>query len=325
MLGPRGKTILLALALDVLFGDPPNRIHPVAWMGKLIAYLVRYRPKGKPLAELIYGGTITLGGCCLFFGIGKALENRLNQIPGRIHDRLVCRLIEAVLLKSTFSLRGLNQAAIEVENALESGNVPAARDFLARNLVSRNTSRLDGSLISAAAIESIAENTSDGFLAPLFFYATGGLGMAFAYRFANTADSMLGYHTPELEWLGKVPARWDDLLNYLPARMTAGSIALSAPFVGGNAGRSWEIVRNDACKTESPNAGYPMSAMAGALGVELEKTGYYRLGAGGRKPETGDIRRARRVMFIAAALGTIMIIFLPRWSRSLCLRKRDRK
>jgi adenosylcobinamide-phosphate synthase len=314
--------MLLALALDVLFGDPPNCIHPVAWMGKLIAFAMRFRPRGKAFSELVYGATIALGGCALFVGIGGTLDKRLNLPSDKKQHRITLRLIEAAILKATFSLHGLNEAARRVEGALERRDLPAARDYLSRSLVSRDTSRLDVSLVSAAAIESVAENTSDGILAPLFFYASGGLGMALAYRFANTADSMLGYHTPELEWLGKVPARLDDLLNYLPARMTAAGIALSAPFAGGNTRRSWEVVQHDARKTDSPNAGYPMSAMAGVLNVELEKTGYYHLGAGGRKSEAGDIRRARSVMFITVALGTGLIVFLKYWMTYLGSRVR---
>ena len=318
MIWSRVSTMLLALTLDLLVGDPPNSIHPSAWMGRLIAYAMRFRPQSQASIEMAYGAGITLGGSVLVAGIGGALGKWLTKLHGDRPGNLVTYLIEAAILKSTFSLRGLNKAVKEVQVALERGDLPAACRFLSWHLVSRDTSTLDGSLISSAAIESVAENTSDGILAPLIYYILGGLPMALMYRFVNTADSMLGYHTPELEWLGKVPARLDDLFNYLPARLTTATIVLSAPFAGGNVYRTWGVMRRDARKTRSPNAGCPMSAMAGALGVELEKVDHYRLGTGGRKPGIGDIRRARSVMFTATAMVTGLVLLLRLWLSPPC-------
>jgi adenosylcobinamide-phosphate synthase len=156
----------------------------------------------------------------------------------------------------------------------------------------------------------VAENASDSLVAPLFYYALGGLPLALVYRFANTADAMLGYHTSQLEWLGKAPARFDDLLNLLPSRITAWLIVLAAPLVGGDLRRARQTILCEARNTASPNAGYPMSAMAGALGIVLEKIGHYRLGAGGRKPVSADIRRARGVLLVVAGIGTVLISLL---------------
>jgi len=148
-------------------------------------------------------------------------------------------------------------------------------------LVSRDTATLSATQVSAATIESVAENLSDSVVAPLLYYAVGGLPAAFGYRFANTADAMVGYRDEVYEWLGKAPARLDDLFNLVPARLAAALIVAAAPLTGESAGRAWRIWRRDAGKTASPNAGHPMSAMAGALDVELEKVGHYRLGAAG--------------------------------------------
>ena len=331
-------TILLAIVIDLLFGDPPNRWHPTAWMGSLISYTkswwsktagkendllghnsppapsdswALYTSSGrasaithKDAAEMALGAVTVLGGMGMVTGISAVLAWLCSCLPAPFD-----LLAQAALLKTTFSLHGLDRAAGEVQSALAMGDLPKARRSLAWHLVSRDTSTLDEALVAAATVESIAENTSDGVIAPLFYYVVGGLPAAVAYRFANTADAMLGYHTPELEWLGKAPARLDDLLNLLPARLTGLLIALAAPLAGGDIRNALLAMRKDAHRTQSPNAGYPMSAMAGALEVELEKHGHYKLGAGGRSATAADIHRARRTMlattwlFVAAVAG----------------------
>jgi adenosylcobinamide-phosphate synthase len=153
-------------------------------------------------------------------------------------------------------------------------------------------------------VESVAENTSDGIVAPLFFYALGGLPAALAYRFINTADAMLGYRDAVHLWLGKVPARVDDLVNLVPARLTAALLVLASSLLGEEARQAWTVWRRQAGQTASPNAGQPMSAMAGALRVELEKVGHYRLGADQPLPGARDIARAIRLVYGATALAT---------------------
>jgi adenosylcobinamide-phosphate synthase len=292
----RSAALLLALGLDAWPGDPPNRFHPVAWMGSLIAWARRHRPTGQPAAEFVYGAGVVLLGGALAAAAGGLVEALGGRLPGPLG-----LLAEAALLKTTFTWRGLDRAANEVQQALEAGDLPEARRTLSWHLVSRDTSQLDESQVAAAAIESVAENASDSLVAPLLYYALGGLPLALAYRFANTCDAMLGYHTPELEWLGKFPARLDDLANLLPARLTGLLLTAAARLAGGSPQSAWRSLRRDARRTESPNAGYPMSAMAGALGVELEKVGHYRLGAGNRAAQPEDIRRARRIL--AATVG----------------------
>jgi adenosylcobinamide-phosphate synthase len=292
--------IFIALLLDMLLGDPPNRFHPTAWMGSLIGFLKRFRPYGNRFAEFTYGLFMVCLGCGLAAGTGWLIVALASFLP--TGSRL---LIEGLLLSLTISLRGLDRAAHEVQTALEGQNLTEARRSLSWHLVSRDTSQLNEPQVSAAAIESVAENASDGLIAPLFFYVLGGLPAAFAYRFVNTADSMLGYHDAEREWLGKFPARFDDLLNFLPARLTGIFIMFSAPFCGASLTKAWYIMRRDARKTASPNAGIPMSAMAGALGVELEKVDHYRLGQGLCHPVVGDLRQARRLLYVSAWISTL--------------------
>jgi adenosylcobinamide-phosphate synthase len=149
----------------------------------------------------------------------------------------------------------------------------------------------------------------------LFYYALGGLPLALVYRFVNTADAMLGYRDPTREWLGKFPALLDDMLNYVPARITGMLFVLVAHLTDRSGKRAWRTMRQDARKTDSPNAGYPMSAMAGALGVELEKTGQYSLGTGGHLPQPDDINKAKKLMRLVTVIVAFAFIFLglSRW------------
>jgi adenosylcobinamide-phosphate synthase len=187
---------------------------------------------------------------------------------------------------------------------------------LSWHLVSRDTSTLDESRIAAATIESLAENTSDSAIAPLFWYAVAGLPGALVYRFLNTADAMLGYRDAEREWLGKAAARLDDVANLIPARLTALCMILSAPWLGGRMEGGWRIWRRDAGTTASPNAGHPMSAAAGVLGVELEKVDHYRLGAGQPKPSARDIRRSQRLVIVSVAIA-LGIFITGGWIRAV--------
>ncbi|MCS6906475.1 MAG: adenosylcobinamide-phosphate synthase CbiB [Anaerolineales bacterium] len=292
----------LALGLDEWLGDPPNRWHPVAWLGSLIARVERWVRCAHPWRDFWAGLAVWLGGAALVGGGLRLLSVVLNQFP-----RPLAALGEAILLKLSLAQRGLRQAALAVEGALQRVDLAEARRQLAWHLVSRETGQLNEAQVVGATIESIAENTSDGILAPLLYYALGGLPLAWVYRFANTLDSMWGYRNARYEWLGKAAARLDDLLNWLPARMTALALVTAAALGGEDARRAMVILRRDARTTASPNAGYPMSAMAGALGVELEKVGHYRLGQGLTPPTARDIRRAVRLMHRAVLLGVALL------------------
>ncbi|MEN6409336.1 MAG: adenosylcobinamide-phosphate synthase CbiB [Anaerolineaceae bacterium] len=299
-------TPLFAFLFDLLLGDPPNRFHPTAWMGKLIACWGRFRPHNKPAAEFISGAALILVGITLTGAVGYALTKLGNALPVPLNWLLV-----ALILKTTISLRGLNHAAREVQTALDTHNLPEARRLLSWHLVSRDTSQLTEAQVAGAAIESVAENATDGILAPLFFFAVGGLPAALAYRFVNTADAMIGYRDPEHEWYGKFAARLDDALNLIPARLTGLFILAASFLVGENARQAWRTVRSDAHLTASPNAGVTMSAMAGALGVKLEKVGHYTLGEAFPLPSSRHLQLARRILFAAVLLAVAVLIPLP--------------
>ena len=292
----KALAVLAAVLLDACFGDPPSRFHPVAWMGSWIGVLRRRAPKRGPLTELLYGAAGIGVSATVLWVVGR-------WVAGLLQRWRLGWLVEGAVLSQLIAWRGLMRAGAEVAGALERGDLGEARRQLGWHLVSRDVSALDGGLVAAATIESLAENSSDSVIAPLFWYGIGGLPAALAYRFVNTADAMLGYRDAELEWIGKSAARVDDLVNLVPARLTALLIVAGAAMGGGNGGSAWRIWRRDGGKTASPNAGQPMSAAAGALEVELEKVGHYRLGEGLRKPGAGDIRRAGRLLSICVFVG----------------------
>jgi adenosylcobinamide-phosphate synthase len=283
------KPLLLALALDMLVGEFPEKLHPVVWMGRMLDWLQARSPQGEP-ARLVYGVGVALG---LPIGWG---------VLGRLVESFAPWPVQAGARKPAFAGRSLLDAARRVENDLAEGDLEKARGHL-RWLVSRPATTLDGGLVAAAAIESLAENFVDSWLAPLAAYSLFGLGGAYAYRAANTADAMWGYRTPEFECLGKAAARLDDVLNWIPARV--GALVLIA--VGRRSGRAWDIWRRDGSLTGSPNAGQTMATAAGHLNVRLEKVGYYVLHAEARVPAARDIGAARRLvaraMLAAAALS----------------------
>jgi adenosylcobinamide-phosphate synthase len=255
--------------------------------------------KAKPFA---FGATLAAGGAGIVAALGRALTAALSLLPAPLSV-----LGEAAVLKTTFSWRGLRSAAGDVQSALER-DLPEARRLLSWHLVSRDTSQLTATQVAAATIESVAENTSDGIVAPMLYYTLGGLPAALAYRFLNTGDAMLGYHDEEREWLGKAPARLDDLANLLPARLTALLLTAAAAWCGADADQARRVWRRDANKTASPNAGHPMSVMAGALNVELAKTGHYTLGEGQSRATAADIGRSVQVMNNAALLAGVALI-----------------
>jgi adenosylcobinamide-phosphate synthase len=287
-----------ALALDLLAGEYPARLHPVVWMGHMITFLERRGPSSSGAGRarpFLYGLGMALLVPAVFAG-AAALAIHL----ARIHP-LASIAVEALLLKSAFAVRALGEAAAAVAAPLRGGRLDDARRAL-RSLCSRDASALDAPRVAAAAVESVAENASDSAVAPLFWWALLGVPGAIAYRALNTLDARVGYHG-KYEWLGKASARLDDLANLIPARLTAALLLAAGALRGGDARRGLAVLLRDGAKTESPNAGRPMAAMAGLLGVELEKVGAYRLGAPGAPPGAAAIAAAWRVASLAVLAG----------------------
>jgi adenosylcobinamide-phosphate synthase len=298
--------LLLAVALDVVLGEPPNRFHPVAWMGRALSWAARlargpWPPHGghrrRAWALVLAGGLAVAAVTAIAAGAAAVVGLAVNGAgPAGV-------LLEAIALKGAFSLRALRAAALSVRDALVAGELAGARRALGLHLVSRPTGELDAGHVASGAVESLAENLTDSWVAPVCFYALGGLPAAWAYRAVNTADAMLGYREGRLEYLGKVAARLDDALNWVPARLAALAIVAGAAATGESAAGAWRTLRRDGARTASPNAGRTMAAMAGALGVAVDKPGHYRLGAGAL-PDARAIDRAVKVA-AAAALAAL--------------------
>ena len=213
----------------------------------------------------------------------------------------------AVLLKTTFAVGMLHRVAARTRSLVVDGDLPALRENM-RSLVSRDVSAMGTGQAVAATVESVSENTTDSFVGPWLAFALFGIPGAFAYRAINTLDSMIGYRG-EYEFLGKAAAKLDDLVNLVPARLTALLLAAgSALLPGQRAAGAWRIMWRDHSRTASPNAGWTMSGMAGALGVELEKEGQYRLGDATRPLEPQDITRAVHSMYFIAGVGAVIVI-----------------
>ena len=294
--------LLLALALDLLLGDPPNRYHPVVLMGHFIRWMARLAPQEGPTRRFIHGTVLVLSGVALF-----SLPLTWALVWIQRWNPLAYLLLAALLLKATFACTGLVKAARQVKAALERGDLPEARRLVSWHLVSRDTSQLDASLVVAATVESVAENITDGIVAPLLFFALAGLPGAWAYRFVNTCDSMLGYRDPVHEHLGKFAARLDDVLNFIPTRLAGLLLVAAAGLAGEDTTGAWQTMWHQHGRTASPNAGWTMSAMAGALGVTLKKVGHYQLEGGHAPPGAETIERALRVAAATAGLFVVLL------------------
>ncbi|MBE7472864.1 MAG: cobalamin biosynthesis protein CobD [Anaerolineae bacterium] len=298
----RALIILLALLIDLTFGDPPNRFHPLLLMGKWLNGGRRLAPSHH---RFWFGAIWTLAGALLFalpFWKGEGGTLRVKGEDKKFHP--LSFILHPFFLKPIFAYRNLRRAVLSVGAALAEQNLTEARRLLSWHLVSRNTGDLSAAEVAGAAIESLAENLTDSLTAPLLAYTGGGLRAAWAYRFINTADAMWGYRTPEFEQLGKFPARLDDVLNWLPARLTGWLLVAAAWFTRENAANAARTMLADHSRTASPNSGWTMSAMAGALEVTLDKRGVYQLTGGQGRLDVTTLKRAVRV----ADVGTGLIV-----------------
>ncbi len=272
--------LISAVILDLLIGDPRCFPHPVVYMGKLIMALE------KVLRRLVTNGRV--GGIILLVltvSITVGLAFALLKVAYAVSPCL--GFVVAVILSwSCIAARSLHRESRLVAYSLGMGDLAAARRYLS-NIVGRDTADLDEPEIWRATVETVAENTSDGVIAPLFYLILGGPLLAIAYKAINTLDSMVGYRNERYLELGRASARFDDLVNFIPARITGLLIVASAPLFGLSAGNSWRIMRRDGRNHSSPNSGIPEAAVAGALGIRLGGTNLYA-GKPVAKPTIGD-------------------------------------
>jgi adenosylcobinamide-phosphate synthase len=273
------KVLLLAVIFDILFGEPPAFLHPVVWMGKIINMFVSVAPRSH---RNIYGLIM------VFFCVGITV-----LIPYALESAgkgILAIVITAYFLKSSFSIRMLLVSAIGIQRELEIGNIEKVRRDL-KTFVGRDTSHLDTHQSASAVIESLAESFVDGILSPLFYFLLFGLPGALAYRMINTLDSMVGYKKEPFLQLGYAAARIDDVVNFVPARLSFIFIFVASILYG----KPLDAIRTcmlDHNKTASPNSGWSMAAVSGSLNVRLEKVGYHVLGSNYSDPESFHIKKA---------------------------------
>jgi adenosylcobinamide-phosphate synthase len=297
------------IGLDYLLGDPSNRYHPVAWLGRIIEWSI---PRLKGRSEKAKGAIFAV---ILVVAAGSCV-NLLICASTYLAGALTAAIASSIILKIAIAVKGMERHAKAIMACIEAGDLESARYNLSM-IVRRKTDGLDEQHILSATIECISESTVDGIASPLFYYSIFGPGGAFAYRTINTLDSMVGYKNHYYKDIGWMSARLDTITNYLPARITALLMIASAKILGADWRNSLYILNRDHSKTFSPNAGYPMATMAGALRVRLEKIGHYTLGDEQEMATLEKCKIAISIMklttllfCLAISLPTISILYL---------------
>lgn len=304
MIHPDPLVITLALLIDLIMGDPRWLPHPVTLIGRLINVLDR--GLRRPWLDLRLAGLLLM-----LVTVGSAATATWLALKALFYLHPLAGFTGAVMISSTcLATRSLHTESARVAAALSSGDLPAARHHLSW-IVGRDTNQLEEPDIWRALVETVAENTSDGIIAPLFWLTAGGPVAAMAYKAVSTLDSMVGYRNERYLHLGKVSARMDDLLNFIPARLTAVLIIAAAALSGHSASGAMRIVLRDRLKHPSPNSGHPEAAAAGALGVLLGGTASYS-GVPSWKEHIGDAsvpldEQAYRGMIKLMYISTILM------------------
>jgi len=314
-----GGELVLAAALDVVAGDPRWLPHPVRGMGMLIAWY-DHRVRTFCFSDQ----ALQIAGACLALGLPAAAYAGATWLIAQAAtlSPLFGQLVGIGLAYTSLAGRDLFDHVQPVSRALQEGNLAAAREAVAR-IVGRDSSALEEPEIVRATVETIAESTADGIIAPLVYLSLGGAPLALAYKAVNTLDSMVGHRDERYEHFGWASARLDDVMNWVPARLTGGFIALASGLATTQWHRvqdSWYILHRDGDKHASPNSGMPEAAMAGALGVQLGGRNYYDgvahegelIGDAGTALTPGHIDQATRIMVIAAGLG-LFFALLSLW------------
>ena len=306
--------LLLSIAIDIVFGEIPTKIHPVVIMGSLITFFKNNLISVKSRIS----GMMTVLGVCIVSSVILYVIYVISSV-----NVILFFIIFSILLSSTFSIRMLLQTAVDVNKAFDV-SIDKARQLVSY-LVSRDTDELTESFIVSATIESLTENITDSYVAPVFYYIIFGLIILkcqfndqlfylllvpMIYRMFNTMDAMLGYKTDELINIGFVPAKVDDILNYIPARIAGIFVVISAYFLKLDGKNAYKIMRRDARKCPSPNSGYTMATTAGALNIQLIKKDTYILGDDNKVITKDDITKAVNLSKLTIILFTITIIIL---------------
>ena len=291
----------LAILLDLTFGDPKNRYHPTAWIGNLIGIITTRMKNENYILEKFGGIFIVLIPVCISVIVLSSLNFSIDLINVESLSILISIISGIVLFKMTIAIKGMEKHALSVLDSIQKNNLDQARTNLSM-IVKRNTKNLDKNHILSGTLESLSENIVDGITGPMFYFAIFGLPGAFVYRIINTVDSMVGYKTQMFKNLGWFGANCDNILNYIPSRLTGLTIVLGSMLLGYDWKNCYEIFKRDGKKTDSPNAGYPMAAFAGALGTKFEKLEHYSLGTGENEITSKKVKDAITLMKVTSLL-----------------------
>lgn len=303
--------LLIGFFVDLLLGDPHSIPHPVVWIGKLISAvekLVRRLFPKTVRGENIAGGVLWV----IVVLVSTAVPALLLYAAYRLHPAAGL-VLESIMCWQILATRSLRDESMKVYAALKKG-VPEEYRRAVSMIVGRDTAELDNLAVTRAAVETVAENASDGVIAPMLFLALGGVPLGFFYKAANTMDSMLGYIEMPYKNIGLVPAKMDDVLNYIPARLSALLMLAAGALLGMDAKNGWRIWRRDRRNHASPNSAQTESVCAGLLGVRLAGDAYYHgelhkkpyIGDALREIEYEDIPRAGRLLYATAALSLVL-------------------
>ena len=301
----------IGLVLDFIIGDPNNPFHPVRIIGALGIKLENITR--RVFKNLKISGFVTWLGVILITFLVNSLIVRLAFSISNIFGII----IEGILLYFCISFKGLKVEGLKVIKVLESGDIEGARKQLSY-IVGRDTEALDEEGIIRAVIETVAENTSDGIIAPLLFGALGGAPLAMTYKAVNTCDSMFGYKNDKYIDLGLVSAKMDDLFNYIPARLTGYLVIFAAFILGLDYKNSYRIYKRDRYNHTSPNSAHPESAVAGALGIRLGGANYY-FGKIVEKPTIGDKNKVIEISDLYKTNNILLVVTLLGFSVGLII------
>ena len=270
-------------------------------IAKLVPIIQNKSPQREKLGGIILVILLTTLVTTLLVFLDVAIQNIAFDFIGIV----VSVIVGMILLKTTIAIRGMEKHAMAVMESIERNDLDAARNNLSM-IVKRNTKNLDKNHVLSGTLESISENTVDGVTGPLFYFAFFGIPGAFIYRIINTIDSMIGYKTSIFTNVGWFGANCDKILNYLPSRITSLMMVIGAMILGNDWRKSYKIMKRDGKNTESPNAGYPMAALAGALGTRFEKIDHYSVGEGNIELTKSHLRSAIVLMKVTSILFCII-------------------
>ena len=302
---------VVAFLLDTLIGDPRSKFHPVVLIGNLISFLEKLllRAEDKPLRKVFKGGVLVYAVVIIVTLIGVGIELLTLEIPNHAAQIFV----QALVLSFMISPKSLAKAGYEIYFLLENDQIDYARKKVSW-IVGRDTENLNEAEVTRATIETVSENTVDGIISPLFFFAIGGLPLAIFYRAANTMDSMIGYKSEKYFFFGQIAARLDDILNYIPARITGLLFVCAAFLLQLDYKNAFAMMKRDAKKHPSPNGGWAEATVAGALNIRLGGMNYYfgqphfraYMGEPNESLEAAHILGAIRLMYTATILFLII-------------------